>query len=353
MIRKRPHLLWLLASMVLLLGAVALPAHAQKNAHERNHASVKAAFRDVVAQTHKSVVIVYSDGNPIAMGAIVRKDGHILTKGSELHGDLECLLYDSRRLPAKLVGYQKKNDLALLKIDAQNLLPVTWAKKDTPVGSWLTTPGLTKDPLAIGVASVKPRTIRPQSGVLGIQFDPLEIGSRIDAVFPGSGAQKAGLRVNDIIREANGKAIENIVREVEGREVHSRVSLKEIIGGYQPGERVHLVIERGQQELRVTATLGWLSSLMQSDSHANMDITLGGPLSERRAGFEKVLQHDTILRPRDCGGPIVNLDGETVGINIARAGRTSSFAIPASVVQAVLPDLLSGKLPPPDGFLEE
>jgi hypothetical protein len=35
-----------------------------------------------------------------------------------------------------------------------------------------------------------------------------------------------------------------------------------------------------------------------------------------------------------------------VGINIARAGRVESFAIPAGVIKTLLPDLMSGKLDP-------
>ena len=36
--------------------------------------------------------------------------------------------------------------------------------------------------------------------------------------------------------------------------------------------------------------------------------------------------------PADCGGPLVNLDGKVVGMNIARAGRTESYAIPCACV---------------------
>ena len=44
----------------------------------------------------------------------------------------------------------------------------------------------------------------------------------------------------------------------------------------------------------------------------------------------------------------MDLDGKAVGINIARAGRTESYAIPSETVQALLTDLKSGKLAPKD-----
>jgi serine protease Do len=58
------------------------------------------------------------------------------------------------------------------------------------------------------------------------------------------------------------------------------------------------------------------------------------------------LQHDTVIRPADCGGPLVDLDGKAVGINIARAGRTESYAIPAEDVIALIAELKSGRLAP-------
>ena len=53
-------------------------------------------------------------------------------------------------------------------------------------------------------------------------------------------------------------------------------------------------------------------------------------------GFQRVLQHDTVLEPEDCGGPLVDLEGRVVGVNIARAGRIETLAIPAREVQALI-----------------
>ena len=61
-------------------------------------------------------------------------------------------------------------------------------------------------------------------------------------------------------------------------------------------------------------------------------------LSGRRSGFP-ALQHDTVLHPDQCGGPLVNLDGKVVGINIARASRVASYAIPADVVVPLIQEL--------------
>jgi serine protease Do len=49
------------------------------------------------------------------------------------------------------------------------------------------------------------------------------------------------------------------------------------------------------------------------------------------------------LRPEDCGGPIVNLDGEVVGFNVARSGRTETYAIASASLAKLIAELM------PDG----
>ena len=63
---------------------------------------------------------------------------------------------------------------------------------------------------------------------------------------------------------------------------------------------------------------------------------MGSELSETRSGFPLALQHDCPIDPDACGGPLVNLDGDVVGINIARAGRIKSYALPSHVIQELL-----------------
>ena len=107
------------------------------------------------------------------------------------------------------------------------------------------------------------------------------------------------------------------------------------------------MVERDGQEMTIDVVLASLAIIAQDGlDRAEFQNHLGGELSERRAGFPTALQHDTVLKPSDCGGPIVDLEGKVVGINIARAGRVESFAIPAGTIKTLLPDLLSGKLDP-------
>jgi serine protease Do len=65
-------------------------------------------------------------------GIVVREDGFILTNHHVLDGNTEVLVYmpDDRVLPAEVVGVDRTTDLALLKINAKDLLPIAWGDSD-------------------------------------------------------------------------------------------------------------------------------------------------------------------------------------------------------------------------------
>jgi serine protease Do len=305
----------------------------QNNVHERNHTSVKAAFGEVIRGPAQSTVRVYADGQQVALGGVVTSDGFILTKASELYGSLECVLQDGRRLPADFVGQHRESDLGMLKVGANDLTPLTWSDADAPpIGSWLISPGMKGDPLGIGVVSVKPRPISSPHGLLGVQLRDAEQGPQVVFILPNSAAQDSGVKVNDIITHINGLSMKS----------HSE--LQKTIRKFMPGERVRLSILRGTARESSTVILG---SAAAANQRQNMQNNLGGPkLSKRNAGFPAALQHDMALHPYQCGGPVVDLDGRAVGINIAHSDRVSSFALPTSVILPLLEDLKSGKLRP-------
>jgi serine protease Do len=72
-----------------------------------------------------------------------------------------------------------------------------------------------------------------------------------------------------------------------------------------------------------------LGSLPAFSNHAADQIEKSG----RRDGFGEVIAHDADLQPDECGGPIFNLDGEFLGLNIARHSRVRSYTLTADVLQ--------------------
>lgn len=292
---------------------------------------VRAAFRDVVKEAGQATVSIQCDNKHTALGGVISSDGWIVTKATPLCGKLNVVLPDGRRFAATTVAESGEHDLALLKIDARNLtaLDLSGASDAPAVGSWLASVGRTRDPLAVGVVSVPPRVIPPQPGILGVELD--EELPLIVQVFPGSAAEEAGVAAHDLIVSVNKS------------ETPTRAKLKEVIGSFNPGDDVEVVVERDGKQVTLHATLsGDFPGLPMGRSEFQNN--LGGKLSLRRFGFPLAFQHDTVLRPADCGGPVVDLDGNVVGFNIARAGRTESYALPVGAVQEVLSKLMKDHL---------
>jgi len=301
----------------------------------RDGPHVRAAFRDVVEDVSRATVRIKADGKDAALGGIIGPNGWILTKASRLAGDLVVQLRDGRELPAELVGVDDQFDLAMLKVDDARLPTVALHDENEPViGRWVATPGPQRDPVAVGVVSVGPREIAKKSGVLGVMLeDDADDRPIVVQVIPESGAARAGVLVNDIIVAVNGTKTE------------TRMRLIQRIREFAPDDEVEITVERNGETITLKATLTEQVQGMRFD-RGQYQNNMGSRLSRRRYGFPEVFQHDTVLRPEDCGGPIVDLEGRVIGFNLARAGRTESYAVPTSVVVTRLFDLMSGKLMP-------
>lgn len=290
---------------------------------------VRAAFREVIKEAAQATVGIHCDSQHSALGGIVRSDGWIVTKSTPLCGKLTVVLSDGEEIPGTKVAESREHDIALVKVERTNLptLDIS-ATQSPPVGAWLASVGRSRDPIAVGVVSVPPRKIPPQSGILGVELD--EVRPLVVRVFPESAAEEAGVKEGDLIRRVSGKS------------TPTRERLKEIVAAFNPGDEVELSIERAGKSQTIKATLGGTFPGMIGRSE--FQNSLGGKLSVRRFGFPLALQHDSVLRPTDCGGPVVDVDGNVVGFNISRAGRTESYALPVSEVQDVIARLMSQQL---------
>src|SRR3984957_1424014 len=100
----------------------------------------------------------------LGSGVIISSDGYILTNNHVVENSktIQVTLNDGRKLSAKVIGTDPQTDVALLKIDASNLEPITLADSDSAqVGDVVLAVG---DPFGIGttvtegIISAKNRT---------------------------------------------------------------------------------------------------------------------------------------------------------------------------------------------------
>jgi len=153
-------------------------------------------------------------------------------------------------------------------------------------------------------------------------------GTKVVSVTPFSSAAKAGLLSGDVIVEVNGK------------KVQSQTELREILDTFKLEELVNVKVSRKG------ATKDFRVSIEPTD-RSEYQNSRGSELSRRRTGFAEVLQTDMVVNAKDCGGPVVDLDGKVLGINIARAGRVETWVLPSEVIKPLLPDFKAGKFAPP------
>ncbi|MFZ5908269.1 MAG: DegQ family serine endoprotease [Nitrospirota bacterium] len=167
----------------------------------------------------------------LGSGVIVSSDGYIITNNHvvEKSDEIKVTLFDRRTFRGTIVGADPKTDIAILKIDAGNLLPLTWGDSDK-----------------------------------------LQVGEFVLAIGSPYG-------------------------------------------------------------LSHTVTMGIISAV----GRANVGI----------ADYEDFIQTDAAINPGNSGGPLVNIQGELIGINTAIFSRTGGyqgigFAVPSNMVRLIMDQLI-------------
>lgn len=296
----------------------------------RSTTFVLKTFEQAVGDAWLSTVQVLSPKQQLlSLGLAVDSEGWIITKASQLVPDgLVCRLSDGSRVPATIMHVNHELDIALLKVKHSKISAVAWPDPvNVNVGGWLATTSTEKVPVGIGVVSVGPRKIPSTQAVLGVSLGSLggnKEGALVADVIQGSGAERAGILEGDIVVSIDGAFISNTD------------ALQRKIKTLRAGQRVSVVVTRNRSSITMSAQLMDLSSNL----HDPTEMEVNGTVSARASGFPRAFQHDTVLAPHQCGGPVVDTHGRVVGINIARAGRVTSYALPLDVVVPAVQEMM-------------
>ena len=359
-------------SLLVVLAAVVLPLAAEEKAAEKpaekkaeaapeNRAQDKFSretpdlmkgWEPALEEARRATVRIVKEGKQVALGCAVHEDGYLVTKWSELHDKkgaaiegLEAQFPEGLRMPVKIVDSHRSFDLALIKVEARGLRTMKW---ETSVavepGTFLAAGATERLPIASGVVSVLPRSLDgSHKGFLGVNLDAAGEGAiKVVGVTPDTPAAKAGLVLDDVIKSVNGEPVRSVSEFIQ------------TIAANRPYQTIKLTIVRGMEEKEVAAVLG---RRPPGAGQLAEDVrnTMGGSVSRNRSGYPGALQHDMFLEPNEVGGPVVDLKGHVVGMNIARSGRIECFAIPSAAIERLVSTAGEGKFfhPELDALMEE
>jgi serine protease Do len=285
-------------------------------------ASSLKALEPVMKKNPGVTALVTVDGRLAALGTVISANGRILTKNAETDEGKLAVKLGGEEYEAKVIKRFPQRDLALLKIEAKNLRAVRFQIEEPALGSILTASGAENEPLGIGLLSVPGRAMS-KIGFIGIQAAEGDGGVLIARLVSGGAAEQAGLEENDIITSLDNERVED------------PISFGGLIRGRKAGEEVRVgYLREGEPgELKVTLKERKIRDSVQDDPRMKLSL---GRLSEKTGGYPDVIQHDIPLPPELCGGPLFNLNGKCVGVNVSRAGRTKTYAIPADEIVEVL-----------------
>lgn len=310
-----------------------------ESALRRNGTTVMNAFEPVRQVLQASSAVISEGRREVAYGTVVGAGGLVLTKASEIEGCKDLVVrVDVREFRAvRVVAKDPAWDVALLKVEAADLVPVRWREQaEVPQGTWVVANGATsrtRRRALAGIVSANAREIPAAGGAgLGVVLDADAKQLRIAEVVEGGGGKAAGLQKGDVILSLDGKPVKDrrdMLKQLESRKA---------------GTMVKVGIRREEQELEVEVRLSPKAELF-SDQMSRND-AMSGRFSERRSGFPRVIQHDILGARSSMGGPVLDLDGHCVGVNIARANRSETFAIPAAEAAKLVAKLAAGEAPP-------
>lgn len=283
-------------------------------------------------------------GKLVATGAIISSDGYFLTKASEVpkvEGTV-FLLPGGKPAQVREVRRDSRIDVLLLQcIGVSGLPAVKWSEsKSLALGQWLLSAKQGgKEATRLGVVSARRRQIRGGSAAIGIRMDERDSpeGVEIIGIAEDSPAAAAGLKENDRLITIAGEAVKKYT------------VAHELISRREPGDEIEIEYKRGDKLSKCSVRLASLNRVITNwtgEDYAN------GGISIRTDNFPEVIQHDIPLGPGDMGGPVFNLLGQAVAMNIARVDRVTTFALPVEVFWPVVQPWIEEDRHPPKALVK-
>lgn len=307
--------------------------------------------RPVIQTASKSTVSVSYLGQRLSYGTVVKSplsgENIILSKWSEIaryQDKLTVTTANGKPHQATVIGIYPEHDLAVLKSQIE-LQPLNLTQSNIPRrGDMLLLASPEAEVLSFGVVSVEARSLRESDkAYLGVQMDfnrSGKLGTPLNQVMERSPASRAGLRQGDV------------VLAIDQNPIKSAIEMRNTLQQLVPGSKVEIRYRRGDKMEKTHVQLGSRPAELDARRFPPKRMKemqkMGTVPNKVNSNFPSVIQSDMPIQsdktPRfqsdnfsnECGGPVVDLDGQVVGIMIARGSRIKTFIVPSSTLRGLL-----------------
>jgi len=247
--------------------------------------------------------------------------GYIVSKSSMVGNDPEIHL-KGKVIKAVVVSRNRDRDLVLLKVHGklpEGVIP------SRPVllqrGQFLiSTNSDTANTISIAGSLTLDLPKSSSTGFLGASIAYKEDPLLLTFVRRNSPAAINNLKEGDELISINGVTIDKAEKYFTE------------LQKYWPEDTITVQLKREGTLYTKQIVLGW-KPVIAATHPAEM---FPGGKSIRRDGFTGVFAHDAVLTPNRCGGPVFDMAGNFMGINIARYSRAVTIVMPADIIYAFL-----------------
>jgi serine protease Do len=322
--------------ILFIIAALMLPIQGQQSldsTYRSTGKAVVAAFETQRQVLQTSSAVILDGRREIGYGVVISADGYILAKASEVQQAkaLAVTVDQTNYREVKSLAVDATWDVVILKIEASGLQSVVYAPtRSVPQGTWVVANGATTRTtrrLLAGIVSAKIREIPAAGGAaLGVVLNAKSKSLEVAEVNDKGGANEAGLQPGDVILA------------IDGKRVSKPEEISTALRKNKAGSIVKLSFRRKGGEMTAEVRLSARAELFADPDDRNDQMS--GDFSPRRSGFPRVLQHDILGGRSVVGGPLLDLDGRCIGMNIARANRAESYAIPAEELKELVERLM-------------
>ncbi len=289
-------------------------------------ANLPKQFSDLESRLDDACVLISSDfgtdedTTSVGIAGTLIENSDLIVSKNSMVGSKPTAELDSQSVELEIVHRDTDNDLVLLRTPRQHKQGVSLTEDEDavmPAGVFIIAPDA-DGPGQVSIVSAK--TFRSQKqmsrGFLGVVPSTFgkQQGAVLDEVRLDGAAKRAGLKVGDVVTKMNDTVI------TTDRDMRAFLMKRD------PKVTIIAKVLRDGEEIEKAITLGAYPSMSR---HAADRMEKSG----RRDGFSTVILHDANLQPEKCGGPVFDLDGNFIGMNIARNSRVRSYALPSGVIK--------------------